>query len=243
MKIRLGESKNLKEGAGAGYEITWDSIVIDRVNSYERVSGKNRNNLVEFECDIDCTVKNVEAESYMYGTSRYDKINAKAKITRVFLNFEGFEDDEIDVDKTSFDYAVDQLIEYSDNSFMYGGGWVHSTYDGTISEIDTRKNWEQFDAKIVDKDVIDYIDKAVSGDNIFDIYEVFVDNEVWNDFSTEKEAIDYANKLLDGELAGTGSVVTIEKESEIEYFNGEVDFLDDREVIETFVADFYNMED
>ncbi len=82
---------------------------------------------------------------------------------------------------------------------VYGGGWIHSTWDGTFAEIDER-NWSQFiDAHITDQDVIDYVDKAVQGENIEHFYELIVDDDydALETFEDEDEAREAAQNALD----------------------------------------------
>lgn len=94
---------------------------------------------------------------------------------------------------------VEDEIAGNDYKSVYGGGWIHSTWDGTFAEIDKR-NWSQFiDAHITDQDVIDYVDKAVQGENISRFYELIIDDDYDNleTFQDEDEAREAAQNALD----------------------------------------------
>ena len=79
-------------------------------------------------------------------------------------------------------------------SYTYGGGWLHSTYDGTLSAID-EKRYDYIDAELLDSDIIDFIDEAVQGENYIESYRI---TEVSDDFywcDTKEEVIRYINEI------------------------------------------------
>ena len=52
---------------------------------------------------------------------------------------------------------------------VYGGGYTHSTYDGKVLDVEDSGIANMY---IEDKNLITYIDKAVTGNNIYTIYKV-----------------------------------------------------------------------
>lgn len=92
---------------------------------------------------------------------------------------------------TPDDYADWILYRYLDSgTFTYGGGWSHSTWDGTFSEVDAGN---PISGKITDENLIRYVDDAVTGRNIDTVFYVADSDET---FLSEEEAIEYANTLL-----------------------------------------------
>lgn len=157
-------------GPGAGYTIKWNLESINNVNSFNvtNVSEPDEYGLiiVEADCDVDVTVEIIEAYSYYYGIDR--PINdVAAKMTKVSF--------EIDPDQwpevgSFYDAGVDFATEFLNNEIydtirngevMYGGGWSHSTWDGTLTDYE---HDGLIEIKVTDEEIIDYVDDAVSGE-------------------------------------------------------------------------------
>lgn len=93
---------------------------------------------------------------------------------------------------------VEDEIAGNEYKSVYGGGYIHSTWDGTFAEIDKR-NWSQFiDAHITDQDVIDFVDLAVQGDNKEETWELIIDDDydAVESFDSEDDAKEAADKAL-----------------------------------------------
>lgn len=157
-------------GPGAGYTIKWNLESINNINSFNvtNVSEPDEYGLitVEADCDVDVTVEIVEAYSYYYGIDR--PINdVAAKMTKVSF--------EIDPDQwpelgSFYDAGVDFAAEFLNNEIydtisngevMYGGGWSHSTWDGTLTDYE---HDGLIEIKVTDEEIIEYVDDAVSGE-------------------------------------------------------------------------------
>lgn len=157
-------------GPGAGYTIKWNLESINNINSFNvtNVSEPDEYGLitVEADCDVDVTVEIVEAYSYYYGIDR--PINdVAAKMTKVSF--------EIDPDQwpelgSFYDAGVDFAAEFLNNEIydtisngevMYGGGWSHSTWDGTLTDYE---HDGLIEIKVTDEETIEYVDDAVSGE-------------------------------------------------------------------------------
>lgn len=85
----------------------------------------------------------------------------------------------MDILKTMTDHYEENTFE-----FVFGGGYSHSTFDGRLHDSN-----DCIDAEILDKDIIDFIDKAVQGENYYISYRVdFIDGS-FDYFDTEEEVI------------------------------------------------------
>ena len=90
---------------------------------------------------------------------------------------------------------------------LYGGGWSHSTFDGNVevdkvSDNGTYSNLESFTFTIDHPNIIDFIDKAVTGDN--KEYEVRFNGEPIESFEDEDEAIEYLKQTIREEITESG---------------------------------------
>lgn len=183
------ESKYLREGPGAGYEIEakghYDSpynIVIKDIVSDENDYGKWCTVHCDFNADV--TFDEISFYSYYYGATLKD-ISANVDVSDYEIEFDDYEESDITVERceaairwASFDYET-----------VYGGGWSHSTYDGTLSD---REGEPQVCLSNKSAELIYFIDDAVTGDNIFSEYVVYDENEDLEYFFDENEAIEYA---------------------------------------------------
>ena len=228
------ESKQLNEGPGAGY--TLEGVI--RVTGIETLKpvkydadiyyGPNNSYDVTFECVGVGTIEDFRFNSYYYGDI-IDSANIDISTVKVNLWKEGgFEDIEAYV-KSNLEDIRDCIVGARvESSYTYGGGYVHSKFDGTVCDIDEPLNnsysaeyndvcAELFamDATIRDTDIIEYVDKAVTGDTYYVRYEVMDrDGEYIEDFEDESDAIEYAKSYPASEVVET----TYHK-----LFNGDID--------------------
>ena len=165
---RLNE-KALNEGPGTGYNIYGTATIkVDNVKVLSREDYKHSTTYeVSFNgkgtADIDFT-------SYYYGGSLKD---VPVVATKAYV---GVETGVINNGDT-----VEQYIEslfYNEElkiDLIYGGGWSHSTYDGTVASEEfaaenTYADISVTDMKITDEDIIQYVDSVVQGDYEDDDY-------------------------------------------------------------------------
>lgn len=224
LKEAVGVVKNkkkLNEGPGAGYSISSNcriekvnSISLEKIDSFEE-NVQYGNVFVDatFNCDIDLVVDNLEFSSYDYGGSVDRVVDGKA--TKISLSMT-FEADSMRVDsdfvERKISDAMDTIREILshdefDTKIVYGGGWSHSTYDGTLAELSDvysvdytgsfQNEYEMgitgADAKITEQGVIDYIDKVVTGDDQEIHYNVFdEDGDLIETFDSQEDAIEFA---------------------------------------------------
>ena len=214
------ESRKLTEGPGAGYTIS-GNITKCRLNDAKLV-GKSKSeggwfSGYEYEYEVDGTVEIENLEFYGYWDG--DKISdCTADISYLSV----FVDDDTEPDLQSLEDSV-YPVKFS---IVYGGGYSHSTFEG---DIDCNVNDLSYDSipyyeptgmflQITDERIVDYIDKAVTGDNWSEYYAVYDEyGDSVDAFDTEEEAIDYAKKYgyasvdLERELMDySGDIVEVE---------------------------------
>ena len=156
-------------GPGAGYTIKWNLESIKSINSFNvtNVSEPDQYGLItaEADCDVDITVEIVEAYSYYYGID--SPLNdVPAKMTKVKFEIDPEQWPEIgslyDADVAFAEELLNNEIYdvVSNGEVMYGGGWTHSTWDGTLTDYD---HDDLIEVKVTDEEIIQYVDDAVSG--------------------------------------------------------------------------------
>ena len=156
-------------GPGAGYTIKWNLESINSINSFNvtSVSEPDQYGLItaEADCDVDVTVEIVEAYSYYYGID--SPLNdVPAKMTKVKFEIDPGLWPEIgslyDADVAFAEELLNNEIYdvVSNGEVMYGGGWTHSTWDGTLTDYD---HDDLIEVKVTDEEVIQYVDDAVNG--------------------------------------------------------------------------------
>lgn len=231
MKLRINE-KMLKEGPGAGYTIRVNGIDNVNITSARLVQTDPDYGWI-IEVDGTCTLDKVVADSYYYGTE--ELFDVEARVLKLYVEWynEGLgypQPEEMD-ESELIDLAKSELVNLDDEiRYNYGGGWMHSTYNGTIGEISDSRD-DVVELVITDQEVIDYIDKAVTGDTIYDVYYVEDErDDIIEAFDDEKDAVAFAKEEL---ASGNYSEVTVEKVVEKYLFGGEpdVDFYGDSEVV------------
>lgn len=109
-------------------------------------------------------------------------------------------------DDIDYSYIAEQLKSngFYDGSGVVGGGYVHSTFDGEVelTDIDNHDGYNGiYKATIIiqDKNVVDFIDEAVRGDNV--TYAALEDYDILDSFNTEEEAIDYITGYIREQLS------------------------------------------
>lgn len=264
MKLRINESQMLTEGPGAGYTINWTFDKLIKVNNC-KVKAVTEDSwwgdgyfIIDFsDVDIDITVDVTGYWSYYYGSNE-ELSNVSAKITD--LRLEGITDLSgiYDYDYDEYDYqeavnalynmSAEQLQRLINNNvgfgsfeYNYGGGYMHSTFDGQIAEIDetTTDDGVSFTAYIEDKEVNDWIDKCVLGENGYREYCLFDDNREPIDdeyFENEDEAIERADEFVNS-VAYDGNEITVVCDYYTTFFNGDSD-LTDSETVTTVYRDY-----
>lgn len=192
---KVVESKKLTEGAGAGYTVSGELQYDPQIKSFNVVSREN--DIMEVDCDIDGILEDVYFESYDYG----DKVEeANVHISHVTLDVCNLKDDDGN-DKELDEYTLRDALDGLKVSPLIGGGWTHTTFDGDLScdenKIDCNAYSDIYvvgvDMVMTNSDLVEYIDKAVCGENIFTQYTVFNEEEdALETFDELDEAIEWA---------------------------------------------------
>ena len=242
MKLTILE-RQLNEGPGAGYTIEVDGLSDINVNS---ASVTEYIDEAGWYVDVDgtCNIDKLSANSYYYGTGYID--NVPAKITKVFVNWY-WVDEYDDLSAMNADELARFMTDYirdrlDDTKFetVYGGGWIHSTYNGTIDAVDDERG--DIDLVITDQDIINYIDIAVQGENTYSEYRImcndYFDGEIYDD---EEEAIEEAKRQFysqadgiddsDYDIFEDGDNYQVVKTTGYYYYNGDIDDYSNDEVV------------
>ena len=170
---RLNE-KALNEGPGAGYTIKGTATI--KVDNVKVLSKEDNEYDTTYEVSFNGNgTADIEFASYYYGGNLED---VPVVATKAYVDVDTNELEGID----SIENYIQQIIGDYSYTFdtVYGGGWLHSTYDGTVAseEFPAENLYQGFaygdirivDMKIIDKDIIQYIDAVVQGNYEDDDY-------------------------------------------------------------------------
>ena len=227
---KLSEKKMLKEGPGAGYTVKTfgvNDVKISKISYY-----KDYENGSVYSVYGTLTIDGIQADGYYDGTGKIEE-PTQVIIEYVWLSEYDLNGVDLEDDAALIDLAVETIYENPNTEFIYGGGWSHIEYDGQVGEVFGRNSdyWEGHIDRELSSNLIDFIDKAVTGDTIYDVYYVEDEqDDVIEAFDSEEEAVAFAKKILD---SGDYSQITVERVEEKYLFGGEpdVDFYGDSEVV------------
>ena len=187
--------KRLNEGPGAGYSVKGKVTNVHNVKVVSDVESESEYYSNTVTATAECDIVDVSASSYDFGRDIVggSPIPAKLEI-------------KLDYDKDEFNNGATQVVEALGDDFEFdagiGGGWSHVTFNGVIEgdyhDVENSPystDILEFTITIENKNVIEDIDKAVTGEDWVDNYDVInTDNEIMDSFETEDEAIDFAKK-------------------------------------------------
>ena len=242
----------LKEGPGAGYSIK-SYVEISKVNSFEldKVTAFRKSDYgyfevtAEFNCDVDAIASDLRFSSYGYGGELNSEVPAKISKMEMDFTVAPFSDieDEAEYKEKMSSITEENVMQYVDidviketlvsDSFetdiVFGWGWSHSTYDGTLSTMKDYVDYnnasyndyefaiDKVDAKITDEGVIKYVDDVVSGENYQDSFGVYDENdELLDSFDDLDDAVKFAKE---------NNGAYIERYIYEVKFDGELDFI------------------
>ena len=185
--------KRLNEGPGAGYSVKGTVTNIHNVQVVSDVESESEYYSNTLMATAECDIVGVSASSYDFGREIVggSPIPAKLEI-------------KLDYDKDEFNNGATQVVEALGDDFEFdagiGGGWSHVTFNGVIEgdyhDVENSPysiDILNFTIKIENENVIKDIDKAVTGEDWIDNYDVIdTDGDIVDSFETEEEAIDYA---------------------------------------------------
>lgn len=232
-------------GAGAGYKITTKDIYVEGQVTSAKIIGKDYlgDPLILCDCDMRGKAGSLRASSYMYSTEEIEDV--EFVVTKALISVNGDEEaEEIVNDNKELAEIIKDDLERGSIEFIYGGGYVHSEWDGTICSVeDSIKNSKRtdynfymiddayavvaIDATVTDEKIINYVDKAVQGENFEEQYVVYdEDSNIVDEYDKKEDAIEECKKH------GVGSYV-----DKVQYYydsNGDFDldnFDTDHEVV------------
>lgn len=214
---RLSE-KLLNEGPGAGYEITFKTNPYKNQISNIKIENlswaENKKDVeVWFNCDFQ-TEADIRVEFYYYEHEEEDvKVEAHQGFMFIdndyLVNTEGIEitlgDDIPEMDREKLAEIVRDEVNahtFVDGGYVYGGGWSHSVYDGSLSDADRPAEDNAYgdiyfsDLRIVDEGIIDTFELYASGEFEEDEY---IDESLLTEKQKEwSEEDKYDNEILVG---------------------------------------------
>ena len=177
----------MNEGPGAGYTIKGTTTII-KVDNVKVLSKEDNEYDTTYEVSFNGRgTADIEFASYYYGSNLED---VPVVATKAYVD--------VDTNDINNGYTVEQYIEslfYNEElkiDLIYGGGWSHSTYDGTVAseEYPAENTYADIvitDMKITDEDIIQYIDAVVQGE--------FENDDYFEESLKESEDITYTPKV------------------------------------------------
>lgn len=187
--------KRLNEGPGAGYSVKGKVTNVHNVEVISDVESESEYYSNTLMAAAECDIVGVSASSYYNGRDIVDGAPIPAKL-----------EIKLDYDKEEYYGDATRVVEALGDDFefdaMLGGGWAHSTFTGVIEgdyhyveNAPYSTDILNFSIKIENENVIKDIDKAVTGEDWVDQYDVIdTDGDIVDSFDNEDEAIDYAKK-------------------------------------------------
>lgn len=238
-KRPIKASRPIMAGAGAGYNIEWSLNSITSVQSFTPIStevDQYGDVVVDAECDIDADITINAANSYYDGASDLD-LDTTAKISRIAIEIYVGDDESADDVIANLPYMNAQELD----SILYsmgattggdhhsgewksslGGGWIHSTFNGVLADADdphsVSEGMDGWTITLTDKEVIDYIDQVVTGEDTYTGYALYdQDGEYIDKFENLMDAQNKAEELIaSGEYE---SIECVREDTKI-YFDG-----------------------
>lgn len=198
---------------------------------------------LELDCfDVDITkavdfekiltpsaVRRIKQDLYNAYADDYDSLDE--------VDFEDFSLEELNISAEDFntrssifgneikDLIVSQY-DYDSFSMVYGAGYIHSTFDGEFYDAEYCANLKIDDSTERGKQIIEYVDKAVQGENVSVNYEVYIDNDCIDSFYNEDDevaenkAIAYAKDYIEHNEVQDVADCYVQRVEWLELFNG-----------------------
>lgn len=206
------------KNAGLGLSI---NDIANGISNYS-LDIHDRGCTVSIDCDIILT-GDIKAESYYYGCDFIDGVllrmqkitadlglgngyNADILTDEARYRYEGMYNldiealymeivNDITVDDIRSEYIAELVAENLPISGdgLVGGGWSHHPFDGEFT-INPEYNFYSVTFSVVDSYITEFIDQAVTGDNV--AYAVCLNGESIADVDSEQEAIDLLKSNL-----------------------------------------------
>ena len=185
--------KRLNEGPGAGYSVKGKVTNVHNVEVISDIESESEYYSNTLMATAECDIVGVSASSYEYGRDIVGGAPIPAKL-----------EIKLDYDKDEYYGDATKVVEALGDDFEFdatlGGGWGHVTFAGVIEgdyhDVENSPystDILNFSIKIENENVIKDIDKAVTGEDWVDQYDVIdTDGDIIDSFDYEDEAIDYA---------------------------------------------------
>lgn len=238
-KRPIKASRPIMAGPGAGYTVEWNLDTVDSVKFIKPISTEVNEYgevCVDAECDIEIGLTINAASSYYEGADSLD-IETTATISRIYLeipvaDYETPEDVIAQIpymgatDLQSIFYDIDALGAWKSN---LGGGWIHSKFNGVLADADdphsVSDGMEGWTITLNDEAVTTYLDKVVTGEDIYDYYAL--SDQDMNIIDSYENLMDAQNAAEQFIATGDYDEITCEHIRERELFGGEFELIDE----------------
>ena len=191
----LVESRQLNEGAGAGYTIS-GNVGDVRINNITITEDETTDTTIYYgvEGDIELDLVDVRCESYYYGGTIPE---TTAKVEWLGLSAEKSWELPAPTEEDVFELLINM-----DFSTTYGGGWLHSSFGNDLEMSYNDINYssatydvDKLEIKFTDPKAVDAIDKYATGEN-YDVEFSVLDKDKYEVeyFDNLDDAIAYAKE-------------------------------------------------
>ena len=136
------------------------------------------------------------------------------------------------------EFGVEDILSCLDydKKALIGGGWTHSTFDGTFSF----ECWDTtlggtLTVTLTDSDYVQYLNRVAHGEDIYTVYEIYInDNPQGNLYEDMDEAIKSADLYADDE-----DEVCVVRSDYREFYNGDSELIYDEVVWDNFPDEYF----
>ena len=161
-RMKVLRKKRLHEGPGAGYVV--ESKGYNLTGDILSFSKKEVDGEIEYTVDVNMTgtVDKLVANSYYYVTDKLRDLPIKCTKVRFYVD-----KDDNTVEDDMLNLITDELSE-ANTSITVGGGWLHKTYEGEVTNIENYLDNVYYDMSadivLTDEADIQDIDIMVQGE-------------------------------------------------------------------------------
>lgn len=241
---RKFKERILKEGPGAAYTVKIkgaESVSVRSAKIADVVMDDNWVDYVVLDVDVDYKVESMSFDSYYYGSSmrmcpvHVTKLVAYYDDLRYYANVddgdESIQQELYNLPKEEIEALITDLLE-QEHEFTIGGGWIHTKFNGELSNDD-------YTGKITDPNAVQFVDDAVENDNRYETYRVVLDDSnIYESYEDKDEAIRVADELA-ADPAYEGTQIDVEFVTEYLTYDPETesyDYTDDFHVEQIYNA-------
>lgn len=223
ISTKSNNKKAIMAGAGSGISIEFGTISFGTVTDLT-LEGSSLRGSVTGTIDVE------------YIGTYYDGGTVNESLAcDIDFDLETEDADEFnDIDEFSVGDIL-SCLDY-DRKALIGGGWTHSTFDGTFSF----ECWDMpldgtMTVTLTDSDYVQYLNRVAHGEDIYTVYEIYInDNPQGNLYEDMDEAIKSADLYADDE-----DEVCVVRSDYREFYNGDSELIYDEVVWDNFPDEYF----